>query len=788
MAKKSINLFLGLNDKDFQKKMKGVQKRLNKVGSSMKSTGRSLTTSLTAPLLGIGAIAGKTFMDFEQAMLKVKAISGATGQEFAALEANAKKLGSSTMFTASQVAGLQLELSKLGLTPTQINNSTESILNLAQATDSDLSQSAEVAAKTMQAFGLEATEMTRIADVMADAFSSSALDMGKFETAMGTVAPVARGAGADLEQTTAILGVLVNNGVEASTAGTALRNIFLDLSKEGKTMGEAMDEINNSTNPLTTAMEMFGKRGATVATILANNGQEIQNLTDDFRESEGEALAMAKIMDSGLGGAMRKLTSQIEGVAIQLGEILLPIFSKIVGLISGAIESFTSLDSKTKNIIVTLGILAASIGPIISLVGFLTTAFAVLSGPVGVAIGVIAALGTALIYASDNWEAIKERFSDISWWKNALISILQFFVKYNPFSALIEGYNAIVGLFGKDELKADNLFMDLADSLEDLKVETKEYQNEFGSFGDAISNTVDKVKGKLGELSGKMGLGGGVASSSTPTTPTAAPVQGQMGPMALPEGMFDSLGEEQKGFFNKSEEEWTEWADNGEKNLQRFQDTFGATFNQIGAILTQHTANQKETLQQETNAQLEELDSQHKQNIEAIENSVMSEEAKNSALEKAEKDYQDKKTGIEEKAAKEQAKLARRQAKIDKAQSALGIIVNTASAVMKSVAASPLTGGLPWSAAAAALGAVQLGTVLAAPLPALAKGGLAYGETTAIVGDNPRAKVDPEVIAPLSKLQNMMGGAREVIVTGKILGEDIYLSNERYMKRLNSFS
>jgi len=53
MAKKSINLFLGLNDKDFQKKMKGVQKRLNKIGSSMKSTGRSLTTSLTAPLLGI---------------------------------------------------------------------------------------------------------------------------------------------------------------------------------------------------------------------------------------------------------------------------------------------------------------------------------------------------------------------------------------------------------------------------------------------------------------------------------------------------------------------------------------------------------------------------------------------------------------------------------------------------------------------------------------------------------------------------------------------------------------
>jgi len=170
-------------------------------------------------------------------MLKVKAISGATGEQFKMLQSDAKRLGSTTMFTASQVASLQLELSKLGLTPEEINKSTQSVLDLAQATDSDLAQAAAVSAKIMQAFGLEASDMTRITDVMADSFSSSALDMNKFETAMSSVAPVANMAGASLEETTAILGVLVNNGVEASTAGTALRNIFLDLAKEGITMG-----------------------------------------------------------------------------------------------------------------------------------------------------------------------------------------------------------------------------------------------------------------------------------------------------------------------------------------------------------------------------------------------------------------------------------------------------------------------------------------------------------------------------------------------------------------------
>ena len=781
--KKSINIFLGLNDSDFQKGLKKARKNLTKFGNSMKSTGKSLTTNLTAPLVGIGVIAGKTFMDFEQSMLKVKAISGATGEQFKMLEADAKALGSTTMFTASQVAGLQLELSKLGLTPEEINNSTESILNLAQATDSDLSQSAMVAAKTMQAFGLEASDMTRITDVMADSFSSSALDMTKFETAMGSVAPVAKGAGASLEETTAILGVLVNNGVEASTAGTALRNIFLDLAKEGKTMGEAMDEIKNSTNPLADAMEMFGKRGATVATILANNGDAIQGLTEDFKDSKGEASAMARIMDSGLGGSMRKLLSQLEGVAIQLGEILLPIFQKIVGVVAGVLDKFTSMDSASKNIAVTIAILAASVGPLITLIGGLATAFAVLSGPIGVTIGVIAVLAAAFIYALDNWGAIKERFSDIGWWQNALISMVQFFIKYNPFSAIIEGYNGVMKLLGQDDLMAENLFVDLADSLDGLKTETKEYENEFGSFGDAISNTVELIKGKLGELAGGLNLGGGIATTPTPESNVI------MGPEEFDYSTLDSLEEQEKSFWDKSEKGWSDWATKGEENIAGFVETWGSAFSKVGDILTQHIANKQETLKQDTAIQLEEQELQLEQKMLDIENSRLSEEEKAKAIEDAKIDHGTSMNSIQEKADKESRRLARKQAKVDKMQAALQIAVSTASAIMKAVAASPLTGGMPWSAAIGVLGGIQLGTVLAAPLPALAEGGLAFGETAAIVGDNPNASVDPEVIAPLSKLRDMLGGGMQTVnVVGALRGEDIVLSTMRTNQRLNRLS
>ena len=232
-TKAQINVKVGALTEGFDKGMKRLERKLKRTGRLLKKTGTAMTQNFTAPIVAMGAMSVKVFADFEQGMLKVKAISGATNTEMNELTDTAKRLGSTTMFTATQVSELQLSLSKLGLTPTEINKSTESILNLAQATDSDLAQSATIAASTMRAFGLEAEDMTSIVDVMADAISSSALDMSKFETAMSSVAPVARVAGASLEQTTAIIGVLTNNGVESSTAGTALRNIFLDLAKNG---------------------------------------------------------------------------------------------------------------------------------------------------------------------------------------------------------------------------------------------------------------------------------------------------------------------------------------------------------------------------------------------------------------------------------------------------------------------------------------------------------------------------------------------------------------------------
>jgi len=332
---------LSPNTKNGRKQIKALSKEIflntkrlkemdKQMGRNFRNVGNYKTaiTDLKNAFLPAAGVAGLAMLikgvvnvqkEFEQRMAKVRAISGAGAKGFKLLSDSAKELGGSTQFTASQVAELQLELSKLGFTTEEILQSTEAILNLSLATGEDLAQAAVVAASTVRGFGLTAQDTTKVTDVMAASFTQSALDLNKFSTAMATVAPVAQSAGVGIEETTAIIAKIADAGVDASTAGTALRNIFLELAKQGLTFDEAMTQIGASTNKNATALDLFGKRGATVATIIANNITEIDKLTESFKNSSGAAADMAEIVGDTLQGKLNILQSTLEGIVLNEG-------------------------------------------------------------------------------------------------------------------------------------------------------------------------------------------------------------------------------------------------------------------------------------------------------------------------------------------------------------------------------------------------------------------------------------------------------------------------------------
>lgn len=842
MAGKSVGYLtfnFGANMGGFNKAMKKAQSRVKKFGKSMKSVGSSMTRGLTMPIIGLGAIAVKTFASFEQAMLKVKAISGATGEEFKLLEGDAKRLGSSTMFTASQVAELQLNLSKLGLTPKEINKSTESILSLAQATGSDLGQAATVAASTMKGFGLEAKDMNKIADVMADAFSSTALDMDKFQTAMASVAPVAKQAGASLETTTAVLGTLVNRGVDASSAGAALRNIFLDLAKEGMSWEEAMNKIQNSTNPLADSMEMFGKRGATVATIIANNRDEITGLTTDFQDSTGEAKKMADIMDSGVAGTLRKLQSQAEGVAITLGEMLIPVFSKLMGWVQKGLAAWSGLESATKQTVVAFGLFAAGIGPAISAVGFLATAFGFLLSPIGL---VIAALAGIVYVMVTNWGVVKK----------ALVETINYFIGLYNESMIFRGVInlvimafknlwahikffgkagwAIISAFGNnvknifksigqiikgaltfnwDELKAgfssfgENIVDILAS--DELVTATKEFGEEIATnLDDAVKNTLDAkdpieliteedvdntignvetwLTDKKDKLKGLLQLGGGSGGGEGGGEEEGQePMFGDMEDATETYEQF--LKRTKKGGEDTTKtlkEVWSKfWDDWGEgvKNTLKAAETLLNSFATLNSSITE-----KENVEFQNSKTLQEeaLQTEYDNKVAAIERDIVDEEAKKEALKELDATFGDDKIALEERMAAKEKILQKKQAKREKAMGIFSAIISGVQAVMAAFASVPFPFSLPLAVAVGAIAAANVATIASTPLP-MAEGGLISGPTVGLMGEYPGAKNNPEVVAPLNKLQNMIGnqGDQNIVVTGRISGNDIFLANER---------
>jgi hypothetical protein len=258
--------------------------------------------------------------EFDQAQANLASVLGVNRDEMTALTAQAKELGATTKFTASQVSELQLEFAKLGFTQSEIQNVTKATLQLAAAAGTDLGEAATVAGSTIRGFGLSTTETQRVVDVMAKSFSSSSLDMAKFSTAMSAVAPVAKSAGLNIERTTALLGTLTDRGIDASTAGTGLRNIFLELTKKGLTFEEAMNQINNASDKSGAALDLFGKRGATLGVILAENQDSVGELETKLYDAGGAAGEMADKQLDTLNGAIDLLRSAWEGLILKFEE------------------------------------------------------------------------------------------------------------------------------------------------------------------------------------------------------------------------------------------------------------------------------------------------------------------------------------------------------------------------------------------------------------------------------------------------------------------------------------
>lgn len=332
---------------------------LKKVGGIM-STGLGaigLTAGLAGLARGFGNMIG-IFSGFEKANSQLQAVLGDSGTKgnMDLLKQSAQELGASTAFTASEVAGLQIEFAKLGFNPKQIDDATESTLALAAASGTELAEAAAVTGATLGGFGLDAAETGRVTDVMAKSFSTSALDMEKFKESMKSAAPAAKAVGISVEKTTALLGTLANAGIAGSKAGNNLKTSLIKLNDAGLTLDEGLKKVADSEDKLGAAAALVGKNAAASFLVLAEGTEVTAGLEAGLNNAAGAAQKMADIQLDNLAGDVTILGSAFEGaiLAIESGEGAINSFLRgAVQFATRVLGVLTGVKKATENVIDT---------------------------------------------------------------------------------------------------------------------------------------------------------------------------------------------------------------------------------------------------------------------------------------------------------------------------------------------------------------------------------------------------------------------------------------------------
>ena len=401
---KTISIIVAANIKGLEKGMGKANKSLARFASGAARMGSLLTFSVTAPLAALGKAAVDTFVDFEDGMMKVAVVTGATETQMKLLEGTARELGKTTQFTASEFAELQLILGRKGFDPSQIMGMQEAIADLALATGEGLAIAAETVSASINAFNLEASDSASVANTLAMAAANSSIQLNTFSTAFGHAGASANAVGVSVEHLSAMMGVLMDNGIKASKAGTGLRKVFSKLNEEGVPFTSVLEDMASGQMTLNDATALVGETASNQLLILSNNLDKVNELTNSYETNTTALGEMAAKMESTTQGKIKKMQSAINELQLVFGELLTERLIPVIEKITELANKFSDLDVGTQNTIINvlgiaaaLGILLLAVAALVPLVTLLGEGLMIIGGVLAVILAPFITLEALLV-------------------------------------------------------------------------------------------------------------------------------------------------------------------------------------------------------------------------------------------------------------------------------------------------------------------------------------------------------------------------------------------------------
>ena len=432
-------------------KIGATGEKLQTVGNKISSVGQKLLP-VTGVVTGLGTAAVKTAADFDSAMSRVAAVSGATGSDFDKLRDKAREMGAKTKFSATEAADAMNYMAMAGWKTEDMLSGIEGVMYLAAASGEDLATTSDIVTDALTAFGLTAGDSGHFADVLAAASSNANTNVSMMGETFKYCAPVAGALGFSVEDTAEAIGLMGNAGIKASQAGTSMRSIMTNLTGDVKLSGAAIGDVTIATTNADGSMRslsailadcrgafagmteaekannaeaLVGKNAMSGFLALMNAAPEdIEKVSGAVNDCKDAAKNMADTMQDNLEGQLTILKSQLQELAISFGDLLMPAVWSIVSGLQGMVDVLNAMPDGVKRVIMIVALLAAALGPVLIIIGKTLSAigtimtwapklagaisavkgaFAALSAtmmanPIAIVIAAIAALVAAFIY------------------------------------------------------------------------------------------------------------------------------------------------------------------------------------------------------------------------------------------------------------------------------------------------------------------------------------------------------------------------------------------------------
>lgn len=367
-------------------------KKADKATQVMDNVGQKLMV-VTGAVVAMGTAAVKTTADFDAEMSTVQSISGATGDDFDALRDKALEMGSTTAFSASEAASAMEYMAMAGWSTEDMLDGIAGVMNAAAASGEDLAATSDILTDGLTAFGLAASDSAHFADVLVAAGNNANTSVAMMGETFKYAGAVCGTLGITVEDCAIATGLMGNAGIKASQAGTALRSGLSKLIDPTTEAAAAMEQYGfniattadgsvdfmgtmqnlrsamgdlDATTQAQALSTIFGTEAMSGwAAIVSASDEDFQNLTNAIYDCEGAAQEAADVKLDNLSGQITILKSTIEGIAIQIGDLLMPTIRNVVATIQEWAAAFAAADEDTKKTILTVAGVVAAIGPLI---------------------------------------------------------------------------------------------------------------------------------------------------------------------------------------------------------------------------------------------------------------------------------------------------------------------------------------------------------------------------------------------------------------------------------------